>query len=693
MARKRKSSGRGGGQTAGGEGGAASASLEQAFAEAVAHYRQGRPAEAERALAAIQRRRKDLPEVLHLLALIALKAGRAADAIAHLTKAVAAVPGSAELHHLLGGALRKAGRSADAVAAFERSVALSPAMAEAHYNLANALKDDGRAGEAIAHYRRAVELKPDFADAHFNLGLLLRQAGRAGEAAAALAEATRLSPRDAEAFVALANALADGGDSARALAACERAIELGPGLAQAHFNRGNLLRRAGRHDDAIASFRQALAIDPALAEAHNNLGEALVNYGDAAEAAEHFRAALAVRPDMAVALGNLGNAEAALGELEAAVASYRRALKIAPDGAKVLTSLGHALQEMGKFGEAIASHRRAVAAEPDLAAAHFNLGEALLLTGRLEEGWREFEWRWRTPELDEKRRAFPQPPWRGEDVAGKTMLVTAEQGVGDEILYAGMVPDLVERGATVVLECAPRLVPLFRRSFRGVTCVGKLDVPAAETQSTDIDFQVSAGGLGQWLRRDLESFPRRPSYLVADAAKRAALRDDYKAGGDDLLVGVSWLSKNRRVGRQKSMTLAELMPLAVPGVTLVDLQYGDTAAERQAFEKATGATIVHDGTVDQMADLDAFAAQVAAMDVVVTVSNTAAHMAGALGVPVWVMLHVAPLNCWLLGRDDSPWYPSARLFRQTRAGAWGDVVGRVARALGDPTIRPRPSIA
>ncbi len=692
MARKRKSSGRGG-ETAGGAGGAASTSLDQAFTEAVAHYRQGRLAEAERALAAIQRRRKDLPEVLHLLALISLTAGRTADAIAHLTKAVAAAPGSAELHNLLGGALRKAGRSADAIAAFERSVALSPAMAEAHYNLANALKDDERAGEAIAHYRRAVELKPVFADAHYNLGLMLRQAGRAGEAAAALAEATHLSPRDAEAFVALANAFADGGNSARALAACERAIELEPDLAQAHFNRGNLLRRAGRHDDAIASFRRALAIDPALAEAHNNLGEALLNHGDAAEAAEHFRAALAVRPDMAVALGNLGNAQAALGEFEAAVACYRRALKIAPDSAKVLTSLGHALQEMGKFEEAIASHRRAVTAEPDLAAAHFNLGEALLRTGRLEEGWREFEWRWRTPELDEKRRAFPQPPWRGEDVAGKTMLVTAEQGVGDEILYAGMIPDLLERGAKVVLECAPRLVPLFQRSFQGVTCIGKFDVPAAETQSKDVDFQVSAGGLGQWLRRDLESFPRRPWYLVADTARRDALRAKYRQQRGGLVVGVAWISKNRKVGRQKSMALSELEPLAVPGVTLIDLQYGDTAADRQAFAKATGATIVHDDTVDQMASLDDFAAQVAAMDLVISVSNTTAHMAGALGVPTWVMLHVAPLNCWLLGRDDSLWYPSARLFRQTRAGEWADVVDRVAKALGDPTIRPRPSIA
>ncbi|MBI1986289.1 MAG: tetratricopeptide repeat protein [Rhodospirillales bacterium] len=686
MTRKRKL-GRGGGEAG------ASAALGQAFADAVAHYRQGRLAEAERGLAAIQRRRPDLPDVLHLLALIALQGGDADAAVGHLEKAVAIAPDSAELYNLLGGALRKAGRSADAIAAYRHAVALSPAMAEAHYNLANALKKEARAEEAIEHYRRAVALKPDFADAHYNLGLLLRQAGRAGEAAAELAEATRLNPRDAEAFINLANALADGGDSEQALAACEQAIALKPNLARAHFNRGNLLRRAGRNADAIASFRRALAIDPAMAEALNNLGEALLKQGEAAEAVGHFLAALERQPRLVKALNNLGNAQTALGELDDAVASYRRALAIEPDYATAHTSLGNALHGIGEFSEAIACHRRAVALDPDLAAAHHNLGLALLLGGNLKEGWAEFEWRWRLAEEGEERpRPFPQPPWQGEPLKGKTILVVAEQGVGDEILYAGMVPDLLAAGARVVLECAPRLVPLFRRSFAGVACVAKRDVPAAATQSPDIDYQATAGNLGRWLRPELASFPGQPSYLVADAAKRTALREKYNAKDGDLLVGVAWISKNRKVGRQKSMTLRDLAPLAaVPGVTLVDLQYGDTAAERRTFEQATGTTLVHDAAVDQMASLDDFAAQVAAMDLVITVSNTTAHMAGALGVPAWVMLHVAPLNCWLLGRDDSLWYPSAQLFRQSRRDEWPEVVCRVTEALSEFVARPRPS--
>jgi len=170
--------------------------------------------------------------------------------------------------------------------------------------------------------------------------------------------------------------------------------------------------------------------------------------------------------------------------------------------------------------------------------------------------------------------------------------------------------------------------------------------------------------------------------------KREAIRQRYLDGGDDLLVGISWVSRNVDIGEAKSMLLADWRPVIdIPGVTFVDLQYGDTASERKAFEEATGAKIIHDDGIDQMKDLDAFAAQVAAMDLVITVSNTTAHMAGGLGVPAWVMLHTAPLNCWLLGRTDSLWYPSARLFRQSRVGEWADVVERLRDELREFTRR------
>ena len=662
-------------------------SPERAFAEAAGHYQQGRLAAAEKGLLAIQRRNPGVPDVLRLLALIALRDGRAKDAAGSLEKAVAAAPGSADLFNLLGGALGRCGRAADALTAYQRAVALAPGMADAHYNLANALKQDERLDEAIGHYGQAVELDPGFADAHFNLGGALRRAGRAAMAADAFAAAARANPGDAEALVSLGSVLAETGAGDEALAAYEQAIAIRPGLAEAHFNRGNLLALGGRGADAIASYRQALAIEPKMVEAMINLGEALLKEGEAAPAAEHFRAALEIQPGLATALGHLGNAELALGRIDDALASYRRALDIEPDDPKTLTGLGLALEETGALAEAVGCHRRAMEQDPDQVEVHHNLGLALLRGGQFGEGWREFEWRRRLTGWEPKR-DFPQSPWSGEPVAGKTILVCAEQGVGDEVLYAGMVPDLIEAGAHVVLECERRLVPLFERSFPDVACVVKRDTPAPQTQVPDIDYHVAAGSLGRWLRPDLESFPGRASYLAADPARRDALRKKYTVGGG-LVVGVAWISRNKRIGSQKSMTLGDLAPLAVPpGITLVDLQYGDTEAERRAFAERTGVTLVHDGGIDQMKDLDAFAAQVAAMDLVISVSNTTVHMAGALGVPVWVMLHMAPLNYWMVDRDDSPWYPSARLFRQSEPGRWADVIGRVEDALAKGQIPP-----
>ena len=268
-------------------------------------------------------------------------------------------------------------------------------------------------------------------------------------------------------------------------------------------------------------------------------------------------------------------------------------------------------------------------------------------------------------------------------MAGKTILVWSEQGVGGEVLYAGMVPDLIESGARVILECEPRQQTLFRRSFAGVQCIAKRNPPDPATRADDIDFQSPIGNLGRWLRPDFASFPNRPSYLTADPAKQTTFRDKYKSAdkGGGFLIGIAWYSKNVMVGGQKSLSLRELAPLAQPGIALVDLQYGDTAVERDEFAQSTGIELIHDPTVQPMQDLDDFAAQVAAMDLVITISNATAHFAGALGVSTWILLHTVPRSCWFLERDDSPWYPSVRLFRQGHRGDWSDVVELVSAAL------------
>jgi len=380
-------------------------------------------------------------------------------------------------------------------------------------------------------------------------------------------------------------------------------------------------------------------------------------------------------------LNYLGKSLQRTGRLEEAVEKLQQAVALEPDFAEAHTNLGTAQSALGLFADAEASHRKAIEIKADMAEAHYNLGLVLLLMGNMKEGWTEFEWRWRV-KSGEQMRAFPQAPWQGEDVQGKKILVLAEQGVGDEIMFAGQVPDLLERGANVILESEPRLVPLFGRSFPAVQCIPKSDPPNEQAMSPGIDFQIAGGSLGFHLRPDVGSYPGRPSYLLADAEWRDALRQRYLNGGDDLLVGISWVSRNLEIGEAKSMLLGDWRPVVdIPGVTFVDLQYGDTAKERAAFENDTNMHIIHDDAIDQMADLDAFAAQVAAMDLVISVSNTSVHFAGALGVPAWVLLNTSPLSTWLAEGSTSHLYPGHTLLRQKSRGNWADVIAGVGLKL------------
>ena len=338
------------------------------------------------------------------------------------------------------------------------------------------------------------------------------------------------------------------------------------------------------------------------------------------------------------------------------------------------------------YVEEMEAIEKAVALDPNHVGALQAMGIQHFLHGRWSQAWACYETRWQIEAA--RNRRFPQPMWRGEPIVGKTLLVWGEQGVGDEIMFTSMIPDLVEQGVNVILELDARLLDLYRRSFPHLQCVARENPPAPAILEADIDFQAPCGSLGRWLRPDEASFSGRPSFLKADMAQTEILRRRYREGAHSHVVGVSWRSLNRDIGDDKSMDVTNLGPLAeIPGVRLVDLQYGDTAADRVVFEQALGVKMLRDPEIDPLQDLDGFAAHVSAMDLVVSISNTTAHMAGALGVPAWVMVPVTPLWRWMMDREDSPWYPSLRLFRQAVPGDWRDVIERVSGELAKfPTL-------
>jgi hypothetical protein len=313
---------------------------------------------------------------------------------------------------------------------------------------------------------------------------------------------------------------------------------------------------------------------------------------------------------------------------------------------------------------------------------HWHRGLLWLLTGDFARGWPEYEWRWADPNV--RLRSFSRPRWDGSSLSGKTILVCAEQGIGDEIMFASCIPDLVKRAGHVVLECDSRLVPLFSRSFPGVgvSAACPADHGNPVPGSPAIDVQIAAGSLPGYLRRSWQDFPEPHAYLVPDPGAVAKWERRYQEAGDGLNVGISWRGGRKAERGKRSTSLDQWADLLrTEEVSFVNLQYGGSRAEINEVSSRCGVQILDWEDANPLVNLDDFAAQIAALDLVISIDNATVHMAGALGVPVWVLQPFAPEWRWLLDREDSYWYPGVRQFRQSMPGNWGAVFERVATEL------------
>ena len=640
------------------------------------------------------------------------QAGRLAEAATIYRRAAALDPSVAGLHLNLGLALAALGQMGEAEAAFRRAVAGRPDDPQAHYNLAVALKELGRVDEAVSCYRQVIALASDHAEALSNLGALLNMQSRQAEAIPLLQRALAWRPGYAAALHNLGTALTAVGRLDEAAVAFRQAIAIAPTLPGCHALLGSVLRRLGRHEEAAEAYRQAMALTPADGETLSSYGIALHDLGRLDEAEAACRRAADHLPRSAPVICNLGTVLQARKAIPEAIEAFTRALSLDPDRAETHFNLGTALPQQhrsiwprlpiaGRWRyrlttcarsaiSASRSKRRAtiarpsphtansIATLPSHAEAHQNLALALFRQGDFAEAFGEY--RWRFP-LANAPRPFPQPHWSGQALAGGRLLVWSEQGVGDEVMFASMLPDLVERAIPTVFECDRRTAPLFRRSFPAIEVVSREDPPDPATLQSEIAAQCPVGDLMEILRPDLNHFRRRPGgFLTADPAQRAALRERYSNGG--LLVGIAWFSPNRLTGPERSIALSRFADmLAMPGIAAISLQHGDHRDEIEAMRRETDARIVIDDTVDQMRDLDRFGAQIAALDLVITIDNSCAHFAAALGIPTWVLLPFVPDWRWMLDRPDSHWYAEARLFRQQALNRWDDVLERVAGEL------------
>lgn len=611
----------------------------------------------------------------------ALKA-QGKDALPALLKSTEVEPDNAEAHNNLGAALKALGQIDGAMASYRRALAINPNYAEAHYNQGIVLQEIGQFDSAAACYRRALEIKPDYVEALSNLSLTLKDLGQLESAVACMRRALEIQPNLAWLHSNLGSALKDLGRIDEAVTCYRRALELAPDYAEAHSNLGSALKELGQFEPAVASLRRALELRPDLAEAHNNLGGALISLSRLDEAIACCRRALELRPNYAEAYSNLGVALKDLGQTIDAEACLRRALELKPDYAEAYSNLGVTLQALNQPDNAIESYQRALKLKPDYAEAHYNLGFTYLSQGQLKAGWDKYEYRWK---VTRGKRPFPQPWWDGSDLTGKTILVWGEQGVGDEILFASVVPDVVRAAGHCVVECDPRLVSLFSRSFPQAEVVARTNPPNPRLLQADIQLQCPMGSLPRWFRSSLDRFPQQHDYLKPDPERVALWKQRLGALGDGPKVGVAWRSRLRTASRDLHYTeLSQWGPiLELPGAVFVNLQYDDCRAELAAAQEKFGVAIHAWDDIDLMNDLDDAIALTSCLDFVVTAPTAVSAMAGGVGMNSWCM---ATNNAWdQLGAEQYPWTPNLKFVFRTENRPWENVINLVAGELAKAT--------
>jgi tetratricopeptide (TPR) repeat protein len=544
------------------------------------------------------------------------------------------------------------------------------------FQTALAAHQAGDVAPALHRYREILERYPKHADTLALAGIATCQSGRLEDGIAYLQAAVKIRPESLDAQYNLAYALESTGRFEEAAVAYRMAIGIDPGNIDAHFNLGNVLHELDRPAEAAEHYRRVIALRPDYANAYGNLGNVLNEAGELTEAESAIRKAIALQGESAAFLSNLGTVLKEQNRLDDAADAHRRALELDPNYAEGHGNYGNTLAQQGRLAEAIERFERALALKPDLIDVRSNYALALLKHGRFQDGWREYKTRWQWNGFEKSvPRPFEQTRWHGESLDGKSILVWGEQGIGDELMFAGMFPDLLAQAASVTVECERRLVPVFERSFPGITAYARATPPDTALTGPDIDFQIPCGDLGAYLRPNLSSFPEHSGYIKPNLHDAERLRRKYRdIGNGAFIVGLSWKSGNQFVGEKRSAGLDLWAPvLTCPGCFFVNLQYGKVKPFLDVFKRETGIGIYCDAEIDPLTNMDIFLAQLAAVDLVISIDNSTVHAAGALGMPVWTLLSAAPDWRWLQNADISYWYPSMRLIRQEKLGTWESV--------------------
>ena len=607
------------------------------------------------------------------------QAGNAQYAEQLYRQVVEAAPDLAEAHHCLGVLAWQSGQYIQAATSLAKAVQLNPNAAVYFYNLGLARSALSKWHEAASSFQEALRLQPDFAQAHNGLGDTLRRLGQLAEAAKHCQEAISLGPSFAEAHNTLGAVLLEMSNPAEAAVSFQNALRLNPKLADAHLNLGIANFKQNHFAAACDSYRAALRLQPRNVKILRALGLASFSDGQFTESAHCFEEILHSAPDDADAHCNLATALERLGEQGRAVKHYLEAVRWRPEWADAHLRLAKAVDDQGNLPLALAYYRQAVRLQPDHADANLNLSLALLASGDFEHGWPAYEWRLKPSGANS--RSFSQPRWDGSDFSGKTLLLWAEQGLGDMIQFVRYLPRVKERGGRVVVECQLPLLQLLQ-DLPGIDSL----VPF-NAQLPEFGVQIPLLSLPGIFHNRLDASAADIPYLKADdrqiAQWRQVLGPPKREGGQRFRIGIAWQGNPHfRGDRLRSFPLRCFAAMTqIEEVDLVSLQVGPGAEQMASIAAEFSVLDLANRLGNESQSIMNIAAVMKNLDLVISCDSAVAHLAGALGVAAWIALPLVADWRWLRERQDSPWYPTMRLFRQSRHSNWEDVFERMAGAL------------
>ncbi len=643
--------------------------IGEMFNQAVLLHQRGQLAQAEPLYRHIIEINPNHADAHHLLGLLARQSGQREAAVALIQRAIALNPHAIAYHFNLGMVYLDLSQISDAAQNFRQELNLNPRHAASLLNLGIALAGQGMYDDAATCYRQALAITPNYSDAHNNLGITLVMQKQYPAAELCFHDALRSNPDHVNAYINLGNVFKDQKRWAEAAECYRQALRRQPNHANAHNNLGLAFFGLGDYAEAIRCYREAIRSVPDYASAYNNLGNAFQRLQRTVDATSCYRQALQLNPKHANAQCNLGIVLFVQGHHAEAIQCFRQALAFNPNFAEALVNLGSVFVAERSFAEAADCFQQAIRIDSDHKIALWNRGLLSLLQGDLASGWPDHEQRvalpWSVP------RTFEQPRWDGSPLHGETILIYADAGLGDTIQFARFLPLMKERCGSVVFECQPALTAL----LEGIPGVDRV-VPAG-AKTPPFDVQIPLLSLPLQFNITLADLPAKVPYVAVDPrlvenwAKKLAKKNG-------LYIGIVWQGSQNQNADLRSTKLRYFEGLAhVAGIHLVNLQVGPGS------EQLVDAPfpIIDMGGIFNRNSMEDMAATMMNLDLVITVDTSAAHLAGALGIPVWVALSYVSCWRWLLDRADSPWYPTMRLFRQSRFGDWDDVFKQIAVQL------------